>query len=309
MKKGKDVKFIIYQALYIFVVCVVAMKNATLDLTQVISDDGKVRAEISPDSLEKLMKILERSIIVDTNLYVIISKTDLEKMDDKIKDLVIKNQPQISLTQTTPSITNPNISQIEKEEIKEKEKEKDPGEMKEIRIGNIQLTQFTENTLNNPYDTPLEIEGITTIPPKSSKTFITGGQSSVVIRVGGQTKSVSLKPNEKPRVSFQKMAVMGEDARVSQLQSTVGFRVTVTDDFPGQLDIKVSGPVTSKVQSSSGGTTTIDITLNAFSSKGTFDNFTDNKNAPYSVGFTVTVKDKISGHSVTGQNSFMFGEW
>ena len=49
-------------------------------------------------------------------------------------------------------------TQIEQPKIKEEEK-KDPGEMQEIRIGNIQLTQYTMNTLNNPYDTPLRGRG------------------------------------------------------------------------------------------------------------------------------------------------------
>jgi hypothetical protein len=49
--------------------------------------------------------------------------------------------------------------------------------------------------------------------------------------------------------------------------------------------------------------------MNAFSSKAAFDNFTENKSAPYSLGFTVTVTDKIAGHKITGQNSFVFGDW
>jgi hypothetical protein len=89
MRKQKDVKFIIYQALYIFVVCVIAIKGANLDLTQVVEDDGKPKVFLSPDSLQKLYEIIKKSIIVDTNLYVIIKKSDLEKMDDKIKQLVV----------------------------------------------------------------------------------------------------------------------------------------------------------------------------------------------------------------------------
>jgi len=298
-KSSKDVKFIIYQSLYIFVVCVVAIKGANLDLIQVIEDDGKPKVFLTPDSLQKLYEIIKRSIIVDTNLYVIIKKSDLEKMDEKIKQLVV--QPTNLTVSSTPiSITQPKIEQPEI-----KEEKKDPGEMQEIRIGNIQLTQFTQNTLNNPYDTPLEVVGITTIPPKSSKTFETGGQSSVVIRVGSQSKTVELKPNEKPKISISRIASMGEDTRVTYLQSTTCFRVVISDDFPGQLDVKFSGPVTVK----NAGQNTFDITMNAFGSKSAFDNFSENKDSPYSTGFTVTVSDKIAGHKITGQNSFIFGEW
>ena len=304
MRKQKDVKFIIYQALYIFVVCVIAIKGANLDLTQVVEDDGKPKVFLSPDSLQKLYEIIKKSIIVDTNLYVIIKKEDLEKMDDKIKQLVVNPMNvQVSSSQVTSFTTNnPQIK--EQPEIK-KEEEKDPGEMKEIRIGNIQLTQFTNNTLNNPYDTPLEVEGITSIPPKSSKTFQTGGQSTVTIKVGNQTKTIELKPNEKPKINMQRVASMGEETRVTQLQSSVCFRVTISDDFPGQLDVKFNGPATVKTV----GSGVYDITMNAFGSRSAFDNFTDGKDAPYSVGFTVSVSDNIAGHKITGQNSFIFGEW
>ena len=305
MRRSKDVKFIIYQALYIFVVCVIAIKGANLDLTQVIEDDGKPKVFISPDSLEKLMEIIRKSIIVDTNLYVIIKKEDLEKMDDKIKQLVV-NPSNVTIS-SSPVVSNTfttNNPLVEKPPDKLEEK-KDPGEMQEIRIGNIQLTQYTMNTLNNPYDTPLEVQGITTIPPKSSKTFETGGQTSVVIKVGSQSKTIDMKPNEKPKVSMQRVASMGEETRVSYLQGNTGYRVQISDDFPGQLDIKFNGPITVKTVNA----TTFDVTMNAFGSKSAFDNFTDNKDSPYSVGFTVSVTDKIAGHKVTGQNSFIFGEW
>jgi predicted RND superfamily exporter protein len=303
MKKSKDVKFIIYQSLYIFVVCVIAIKGANLDLTQVVEDDGKPKVFLTPDSLQKLYEIIKKSIIVDTNIYVIIKKEDLAKMDDKIRQLVV-NPQNVTVSTSTVSTFTTNNPRIEQPEIKEEEK-KDPGEMQEIRIGNIQLTQFTMNTLNNPYDTPLEVEGITTIPPKSSKTFETGGQSSIVIKVGNQTKTVSLKPNEKPKINIQRVASMGEETRVTYLQSSTCFRVTIGDDFPGQLDVKFNGPITVKTV----GSGTYDITMNAFGSKSAFDNFTDGKDSPYSVGFTVSVTDKIAGHKITGQNSFSFGEW
>ncbi|MCC6865182.1 MAG: hypothetical protein IT280_03380 [Ignavibacteria bacterium] len=304
MKKQRDVKFIIYQALYIFVVCVVAIKGANLDLTQVVEDDGK--PTISIDSLLKLHEIIKKSIIVDTNLYVIIKKSDLEKMDDKIKQLVVSPQNvQISSSPINTFTTNNPQIQQNPEVKKEEELKKDPGEMQEIRIGNIQLTQYTNNTLNNPYDTPLEVEGITTIPPKSSKTFQTGGQSTVTIKVGSSTKTVELKPNEKPKISMQRVSSMGEETRVTQLQSSVCYRVTISDDFPGQLDVKFNGPVSVKTV----GSGIYDVTMNAFGSKSAFDNFTDGKDSPYSVGFTVSVSDNIAGHKITGQNSFIFGEW
>jgi hypothetical protein len=297
LKKQKDVKFIIYQSLYIFVVCVVAIKGANLNLTQVVEDDGTPKPQITMDSLEKLYEVLKLSVMVDTSRFVIVPKSLLAE-NERLQQIV-QNMPKIDISQYVLKTQVPDI-----QKPPDIEKKEEPSETKEIRIGQISMTQYTLNTLNNPYDVPLEVVGITTIPPKSTKTFETGGQSSVVIKVGSSSKTVELKPNQKPKISFQRIASMGEDTRVSELQRTVCYRVTIDDDFPGQLDVKFTGPVTVKQQG-----TAYDITLNAFSSKAAFDNFTDNKDSPYSLGFTVTVTDKIAGHKITGQNSFIFGEW
>jgi hypothetical protein len=298
MKKNRDIKFIIYQSLYIFVVSVIAIKGANLDLVKVLEDDGRPKVFMTQQQLDSIQELLKKAIIVDTTIFVVVPK-ELLKENEKLQQIV-QNMPKIDLSLYTLK------SEVkEQPKIEEKPIEKDPGEMQEIRIGNIVLHQYTQNTLNNPYDTPLEVVGITTIPAKSTKTFETGGQSSVVIKVGNTSKTVELKPNEKPKINISRIASMGEDTRVTTLQSTTCFRVTISDDFPGQLDVKFSGPVTVK----NAGQNTFDITMNAFGSKAAFDNFTENKDAPYSTGFTVTVTDKIAGHKITGQNSFIFGEW
>jgi hypothetical protein len=304
MKKKGDVKFIIYQSLYIFVICVIAIKGANIDLVQVVTDDGKVRAEITPDSLIRLQELLSRSLIVDSSRFVIVPK-ELLAENEKLQQIV-QNMPKIDLNSYMPKMDMSQYVKMtpEQKKILEEQKKEEPSQMQEIRIGNISLTQYTSNTLNNPYDVPLEVVGITTIPPKSTKTFETGGQGSIVIRVGTSSKTVELKPNEKPKINFSRIASMGADTRVTSLQSSVCYRVTISDDFPGQLDVKFSGPMTVKQSGN-----TYDVTMNAFSSKAAFDNFIENKEAPYSLGFTVTVTDKIAGHKIAGQNSFYFGEW
>jgi len=297
--RNRDIKFIIYQSLYIFVVCVVAIKGANLDLIKVLEDDGRPKVFMTQQKMDSIQELLKRAIIVDTTIFVVVPK-ELLKENIKLQQIV-QNMPKIDLSLYTLKAD----VKVQPEIEEKKPEEKDPGEMQEIRIGNIVLHQYTQNTLNNPYDTPLEVVGITSIPAKSTKTFETGGQSSVVIKVGNTSKTVELRPNEKPKINISRIASMGEDTRVTTLQSTTCFRVVISDDFPGQLDVKFNGPITVK----NAGQSTFDITMNAFGSKSAFDNFTENKDAPYSTGFTVTVTDKIAGHKITGQNSFIFGEW
>ncbi|MBN8568698.1 MAG: hypothetical protein J0M18_03620 [Ignavibacteria bacterium] len=305
-KKNRDVKFIIYQVLYIFVICVIALKGANLDLTEVINKD-KVVEKSYADSLKAYLDSL---IALGLVPKIEFDTTNISKIDPNLiaqlqqKIQVMQTQVQVSSVNTnTSTITQQNLL-VEQQKPSEEQK-KDPGEMQEIRIGNIILTQYTQNTLNNPYDTPLEIVGITTIPPKSTKSFETGGQSSVTIKVGSSTKTVELKANEKPKISISKVTNMGEGVSVRTLQSVTGFRVTINDDFPGQLDVKFNGPIEVK----NAGQNTYDITMKAFGSQSAFDNFSSGKDSPYSVGFTVTVKDKIKGETVTGQQSFIFGDW
>lgn len=304
MKKAHDVKFIIYQSLYILVISIIAIKHANLDLNQVIDAEGKEISFISEDSLRKLYDMIKTLRFVDTNYYVIISKEELEK-DKRLAEL-FKNQPPIpdisGMIRLQPGQRITTLTPEEEKKIEEIKR--DPGEMKDIRIGNITMVQYHKNVLNNPYDEPLEVVGLATIPPKSTGSFVTGGQSEVVVKVGGQTKTITLKPKEKPKISISRIAAMGEDTRVTTLQGTTCFRVTVDDPYPEDLKVSYSGPITVKQSGSA-----YDVTLNAFTSRAQFDNYTENKSSPYSLGFTFTCVDNIAGYKVTAQQSFIFGDF
>jgi len=304
MKKTHDVKFIIYQSLYILVISIIAIKHANLDLNQVIDAEGKEISFISEDSLRKLYELIKIMKLVDTTNYVIIDKKVLEE-NEKLAELYRSQPPIPDITGMVKLLPGQRITTLTPEEEKKIEEiKRDPGEMKDIRIGNITMVQFHKNVLNNPYDEPLEVVGITTIPAKSTGSFVTGGQSEVVVKVGGQTKTITLKPKEKPKISISRIASMGEDTRVTTLQGTTCFRVTVEDPYPEDLKVSYSGPITVKQNGSA-----YDVTLNAFTSRAQFDNFTENKSSPYSLGFTFSCVDNIAGYKVTAQQSFIFGDY
>ena len=295
MKKNRDVKFIIYQSLYIFIISVVAIKGANLDLTQVIEDDGKPKVVMTQDSLDKLMKQLNISIIVDTSKYAIVDKKLL--IDNEKLKLAVE-QTKVDLSQYVLKTEVPKIEPKIEDKIEPEKIEK------EIVIGNVELYQYHNNQVNNQGDNAITING-TTIAPHSVGKVLLGGESTTIIKAGDKTKTVAVKENKKPTISFQRMTAMGEDAKVTTLQRNICYRVTINDDFPDQLDIKFGSGVTVKQVSAN----VFDITMNAFSSKAAFDNYTENKSAPYNLGFTVSVKDRIAPHSVTGQNTFTFGDW
>lgn len=321
-RKTRDVKFIIYQSLYIFVISVLALKGANLDLTKVVSKE-KVVEKSYTDSLRVMIdSLLARGIIPEIKFDTSQKFTNPEELKQKLieaqQQLVVLKQsnPSFSVSQTSPNITVQQNQQLtEKEKTEEQKKvedktETDNNQNLDFKISQT-FTQYTQNSVSNPGTTAIEIYGsdgglIANVPPGGSKSFQLGGQSSLTFKKGGVSKSVTTKENSKPKISMQRLVPSGEEVSVRSIQSAVGYRVTISDDFPGQLDVNFSGPVTVKQS----GDLVYDITLNVFSSKAVFDNYTDSRDAPYSVSFQVSVKDKIATqHSVTQSGVFQFGEW
>jgi len=320
-RKNRDVKFIIYQSLYIFVISVLALKGANLDLTEVVSKE-KVVEKTYTDSLKIMIdSLLARGYIPEIKFDTTQKFTNPEEMQKKLQEAqqqlaVLKmNSPSITVNTTSPGIQlqQTNITE-EKEKIQDKPKEEkiEEKEGKELDFKIPQtFTQYTSNSISNPSSVTIEIYGsdgsmIATVPPGGSRSFQLGGQNSLTFKRGGVSKTVSTKENVKPKVTMQRLVSAGEEVSVRNLQSTVGYRVTISDDYPGQLDVKFSGPVSVKQS----GPLVYDVTLNFLNSKSAYDNFTENREAPFSVSFQISVKDRIATqHNVSQSGVFQFGEW
>lgn len=317
-RKNRDVKFIIYQSLYIFVISVLALKGANLDLTEVVSKE-KVVEKSYTDSLRILIdSLIARGIVPEIKFDTSQKFTNPEELRKKLAEaqqqlIVLKsNNPSLTVAQTNPNIQINQQTEKEKtpEEKKEEKIEDDKKQDLEFRISQS-FTQYTSNSVSNPGNTAIEIYGsdgslITSVPPGGSRSFELGGQSSLTFKRGSVSKTVSTKENSKPKITMQRLVPAGEEVSIRSLQSTVGYRVTLTDDFPGQLDVKFSGPVTVK----QAGPLVYDVTLNFLTSKSAFDNYTENREAPFSVSFQINVKDKIATqHNVSQSGVFQFGEW
>lgn len=319
VRKNRDVKFIIYQSLYIFVIAVIALKGAKLDLAQVVNKKD-VQEKQYVDSLRVMIdSLLAKGIVPELKFDTAQKFSNPEELKQRLAEA---QQKLIEIKSMNPSLTinqtSPNLQVQQNPEIERKPDEKKPEEMEdtkeksedvEFRIPQS-FTQYTSNTVSNPSNTPVEIIGsdgsmIATVPPGGSKSFQLGGQTSLTFRRGGVSKTVSTKENMKPKITMQRLVPAGEDVSVRSLQSTVGYRVTLADDFPGQLDVNFTGPVSVK----QAGPMVYDVTLNFLGSKSAYDNFTENRESPYSVTFQVIVKDKIAGHSVTQSGLFQFGDW
>ena len=296
-KPTKDVKFIIYQVLYIFVIVVLTMKGADLDLTKVLATDKAVPKTYS-DSLKAYIDSLESLGLVPRVEF------------DAIRNLDYKMQPIVDIrgmVRLTDGQVIMNKSDIQK--TGSNEPIPVPKEERQFELKIVQPTQFTNNNIMNNNSEPLQIYAdnslIQTIPKNSPGTYQLKGQATVKYVCGTSSKSVETLPNQTQKLNFQSVGAGNSEASLKSLQSVVGWRVTIDDDFIDQVDVKITGSVKSKKV----GEGVYDIQLALCNSKDQFEKMFDNKEAPYVVSFNVVTTDKISGKVVSQQRTFTFGGW
>lgn len=311
-KQNRDVKFVIYQVLYIFVIVVVTMKGADLNLEKVFTEEDAVKKSYA-DSLKKY---------IDSMLALgLVPKIELDSLKN-IADLKNFVAPQISPNMISLQTGQLVVSQEEYEKLKNQpefqQQQQQIEQQQQVEMEKTDVTplvaapliQFTQNTITNRGNLPLEIYGddgslISSIPAGGSRSFTMGGQRTVTYKQGGQSKTVSTKENAKPEITFEQLKPGNSDASLRELQSVIGFRVRVKDDFPGQLDVKITGPIVVEDK----GNGVYDIKLKYSTTKEQFERMTENGSAPFRASFNVSVKDKISGHSLQRQGQYTFGEW
>jgi len=236
-------------------------------------------------------------IKVDTN-----KKFTVEDMQKVMAEL---NQLKISIPPSTVSIA-PELRKETEPEIKE------PDKQTEIKanVQGVEFTQYTQTTIRNPYNDNLEIiadgRSLANIAPKASAKVTIMGESSVTFKVGSATDTKRTKDNQVPQISITRVGSGGEDASLRSVQNSVGFRISIIDDFPGNLDVQITGPVTTRQVAP----TVFDVTLNLLGSEQAFDSWSKGKDSPYRVSFNVHVRDKLnSKHDIRQAGTFVFGKW
>lgn len=310
-KHNRDVKFIIYQVLYIFVIVILTIKGADINLEKVVTDDETIKvksyAEAMQKQIDSLLKLgLVPKIVVDS----LINITDILK-----KDYI---PPPLQIPSVTGVYIAPGNIQVSADDprlkldpskyiVKPDETEKPPDDAI-VSLPVVRLVQFTKNTLRNGGNGDLQVLGdgqlITTIPSGSSGTFQVMGQKTITYKQGGQSKNVETKENTKPEVTIQTFKAGGEESSLRELQAIIGFRVTIKDDYP-QYKVTISGPV--KFEDKGNGV--YDIKLFYAGSKSEFESRTANMSSPFRASFNVTVKDEIAGHTVQRSGQYTFGDW
>jgi hypothetical protein len=297
MKQQKDVKFIIYQVLYIFVIVVLTMKGADVDLSKVLKASDVIPKEnaVPKEEADRLRKQLDSLLALGLTVELTPINKETGETYPPVKGGFYSSDNFTS--------NNPDPVKVETDETPKVEPTKD------ILLDIVKPVQFMVNTIENRNNEPLTVfadgKPITTISPNSRGSYTLMNEKTITFKCGNTERSTGTKANEMHSLALQPVKAGNEDMKLRELQSTVGWRLKINDDFPDQIEVKFRGPV--KVESKGNGV--YDITLSLCSNKEQFDRMFETKNAPYSVSFDITATDKLSAKSITQQRSFQFGEW
>jgi hypothetical protein len=312
IKKNRDSKFIIYQVLYIFVITVLALKGADLNLNRVVAEEESVDKAVR-DSLVALLDSLYNqgfkfSIEVDP---------DVEVENVQLKQKLASLNQQVAVLSERVKEVPP--EEPEEEVVEEQTLLQMPISLKQTFI------QHTWNTATNSgsvptyiYDPDNQSKPLAVIPPGEEGTFDLTDQEEVVVKFGSQEERVKVEPNRPPNVRIEKVTtkMSGSDIYVRDLQRITVFTVTIVDERPDQLKVTYSGPisVTGPVKDSKGNPI-YNVSLNLAPNENRFDEWLDrygdlrDHEGRYKASFFFTVVDERSKDRVQVGDSFIFTEF
>ena len=146
VRKERDSKFIIYQVLYIFVITVLALKGADLDLNRVVLKDEVVNKAVRDSLMVILDSLTSSGIKFDVKVEESALKEN-EQLKDRLASLNTKMKDLADKVKQTPPPEKPE----EKPVVKEQEILQSPISLKQTFI------QYTWNKAKNSGSVPTAI--------------------------------------------------------------------------------------------------------------------------------------------------------
>ncbi|GAB4293568.1 MAG: hypothetical protein Kow0098_14520 [Ignavibacteriaceae bacterium] len=315
VNKNRDSKFVIYQVLYIFVITVLALKGADLDLSRVVAEEDTVDKKVR-DSLVTMLDSLTAlgmkfSIEIDPN--VVVENEELkQKMEEMRKRMADLNEQIEQLPIPEPEEEKPEV-------VEEQTKLQLPISIKQTFIQHT--WNIAKNTGNVPvaiYDPKNPDTPLVEVQPGSEKKFDLTDQTEVIARFGSQEERIKVVPNRPPEVKIERATTKmnASDIYVQELQRITVFTVTIIDERPDQLKVTYSGPVSvTGPQRDAKGNMVYNVSLNIASTETRFEEWLDKfgnlreADGRYKVNFFFTVVDKRSQDRVQVGDSFYFTDF
>lgn len=313
INKNRDSKFVIYQVLYIFVITVLALKGADLDLRRVALEEDTVQKEVR-DSLMAVLDSLyalgiDFSIKIDPNVVV-----ENEQMRQQLAELNRK------LEVIKDYVPPPKEEEIKPEEIVEEQTQtQSPISVKQTYIQHTwNIARNTGTVAANIYDPKNMNSPIAVVPAGQEKRFDLTDQTEVVIKFGSQEERIKVLPNKTPEIKIERVTTKmnSSDIYVKDLQRITVFKVTIIDQRPDQLKTSWAGPISvTGPTKDSNGNLIYNISLKVASTENAFDDWLDRNGSlresdgRYKVNFFFTVVDEKSKDRVQVGDSFFFTEF
>lgn len=313
VNKNKDSKFVIYQVLYIFIITILALKGAELDLKRVALEEETVDIDVR-DSLVAILDSLyslgiDFSIQIDPNVVEenVELKDQLASLNKRVQDLKeqVKDIP-------PPKEEEPEI-------VEEQTKLQSPISLKQTFIqntwniatnsGTVPTTILDPNNRNNP---------ITVIQPGERKRFDLQDQTEVIIRFGSQEERIKVIPNRPPEIEIKRVTTKmnAADIYVRELQRITAFTVTIIDQRPDQLKVTSSGPISvSGPQKDADNNLVYNVSLRLAANENQYDEWIERNedmqeaDGRYKANFFFTVVDERTKDRVQVGDSFFFTEF
>jgi hypothetical protein len=311
INRNRDAKFVIYQVLYIFIITVLALKGAELDLRRVALEEETVDISIK-DSLAAILDSLY-ALGIDFSI----------KIDPKVLDENIEMKEQLAeLNKRLEEVKDyvPPPKEEEPEEIvDEQTKLQSPISLKQTFI------QHTWNIATNSGSVPTTIldpanrnTPIVSIPAGQKKRFDLQDQTEVIIRFGTQEERIKVVPNRLPEVVIKRVTTKmnASDIYVKELQRITAFTVSIIDQRPDQLKVTSSGPISvSGPQKDSKGNLVYNVSLRIAANENQYDEWIDRNgdlqeaDGRYKANFFFTVVDERTKDRVQVGDSFFFTDF
>jgi len=310
VKRERDSKFVIYQVLYIFIITVLALKGAELDLNRVALEEDTVDISVQ-DSLVAILDSLY-ALGIDFSIQI----------DPKVVEENLELKNQLASLNKSIQVLKEQIKEVPpppKEVIKEQTKLQSPIALKQQFIqntwnvatnrGSIPTSIYDPNNLSSP---------IVEIPPGEERKFDLQNQTEVIIKFGSREEKIKVEPNLPPEVKIESVTTKmnASDIYVKELQRITAFTVTIIDNRPDQLKVTYSGPISvNGPQRDSKGNLVYNVSLKLAATESKYDEWLERNgdfqeaDGRYKANFFFTVVDERTKDRVQVGDSFFFTDF
>ena len=309
--RNRDSKFVIYQVLYIFIITILAMKGAQLDLRRVALEEETVDISVK----DSLAAILDSLYALGIDFSIKIDPKVLDENEEMRERLANLNRKLEAIKDYVP----PPKEKEPEEIVEEQTKLQSPISLKQTFIQN------TWNIAKNSGSVPTMIIDpanpnvpIVTIPPGEEKRFDLQDQTEIIIKFGSQEERIKVIPNRLPEVDIELVTtkMSHSDIYVRELQRITAFTVKIIDNRPDQLKVTYSGPISViGPQKDSKGNLVYNVSLRIAANETQYDDWLERNgdlqeaDGRYKANFFFIVVDERTKDRVQVGDSFYFTDF